>query len=536
MAFSFRELRRDLGLLTIRNDSRIRPPISRRGQKAKCIPLKKGVGDMRQPILLAILLAISIITTGCGKEPPTQVEAPEVQLAVAGASSEEAELTDLTRSVALTLGQDDRIRSTLHSAMTASPVAEGKLDFGAVMADEAFGFLSAMADATGKAPEALRQEQQSVRALEVYLPVPGHREVWKGGSDLVVASALDEDGLLAAFDLKGNPIKLRDDVPPDQPVLVLVPSETDFARAQASSVPQSAVAESGWDAPLLSTTSGSLIMTKTYLSDLHEPWYRGNPEIELHDFNASSGNFFKCVDNSDGYDQNNSYWYGSESILSYSQLNGTIVQFWEDDDGNPCPEPPNPDASTQVALSTLHTWALFTGISFYTGTFGWGTQVILGLWLTYNWGAAGFPNSDDFVGALMIPQDDECFATGTGDVRFYLVDESGNNLPDYLEVTEVDLDRNTCPVDVDITGDTFACPEGEPIGELGALVVGGSGTIQYEWWEDGVLRGTNATYSLFDLSVGTRRIDLIVTRDSGIGGDVRFVEVIEDPEGIICEF
>ena len=87
---------------------------------------------------------------------------------------------------------------------------------------------------------------------------------------------------------------------------------------------------------------------------------------------------------------------------------------------------------------------------------------------------------------------------------------------------------------VAMTGDTFACVVGEPIGEFGATVQNGSGTISYKWYEDGVLRGTSSTYTLYNLSVGTRRVEVVVTRGGESDADVRFVDVINDPEGNQC--
>ena len=99
-----------------------------------------------------------------------------------------------------------------------------------------------------------------------------------------------------------------------------------------------------------------------------------------------------------------------------------------------------------------------------------------------------------------------------------------------LEASAMD---GQCPLEIEMTGDTYACTMGYPNGEFSSIVQNGSGsaTTSYNWFEDGVLRGTSADYSLHDLSEGTREVALEVTRGDETDHDVRWVPVRYDPDG-----
>lgn len=127
-------------------------------------------------------------------------------------------LSRLARSLAVALGEDPGLRSRLRDALAASPYPEGKLEFSALVADESFGLSAAMDGEPGRTAAML----DSIIDLELYLPVPDHRN-WQGDDRLLVASLLSDNfGTVSAFDLTGAEVAVADDEPPEIPTLALV--------------------------------------------------------------------------------------------------------------------------------------------------------------------------------------------------------------------------------------------------------------------------------------------------------------------------
>src|SRR5687768_6744851 len=67
-----------------------------------------------------------------------------------------------------------------------------------------------------------------IRSLEFYMPVRKHRETWVGDGDVLVAVQLEEKDPIIAFDGIGGERQLDPDIPPEQPTLSIVASETRF--------------------------------------------------------------------------------------------------------------------------------------------------------------------------------------------------------------------------------------------------------------------------------------------------------------------
>ena len=118
----------------------------------------------------------------------------------------DAQLTRLTRSVARALGRSAALRERVRGATANSPFPEGKLEFKAIMDDDAFGLRSAMAQADGRRPGDVSRALDSIVGLELYLPVSEHRASWAGEDDLIVASLFSDDPghAISAFDLFGT--------------------------------------------------------------------------------------------------------------------------------------------------------------------------------------------------------------------------------------------------------------------------------------------------------------------------------------------
>ena len=132
------------------------------------------------------------------------------------------------RAFAMALA-NDQIRSSVYNAVRTSPYREGKLHLRTFLAAAGSGLL-----ATAKNQEpGLQAALDSLLDLEFYIPVPAHRSKWTGGSNLIVAGVLRDDGRIpAAFDLTGKEVLLQSAKdPPTTPTLALVPVETDFSSS-----------------------------------------------------------------------------------------------------------------------------------------------------------------------------------------------------------------------------------------------------------------------------------------------------------------
>ena len=109
----------------------------------------------------------------------------------------------------------------VYTELHASPYREHKLHFGTFLRGSAKPLLAAMAAARSAAPDAgvsggaaltsdaVLATLDSIVDLEFYMPVKEHFVTWTGGRDLIVASALRDDGRVPfGFDLTGQPVAL----------------------------------------------------------------------------------------------------------------------------------------------------------------------------------------------------------------------------------------------------------------------------------------------------------------------------------------
>ena len=455
----------------------------------------------------------------------------------------EAQLTRLTRSVALSLGRNAAVRGRVRSAVSVSKFAEGKLEFKALVDDAGFGLRAEMARESGTTPGRIRSALDSLPALELYLPVDAHRDSWEGEPNLIVASLLDDDSgsSISAFDLSGRPVALSLDEPPDQPVLVLVPAETDFSP------------DTGTGPALVYDDGPGIYMTSNYLVDTHEPWIHGDPELAVHVAIADVGGilssqfeFASCAgDNQTGiwnrfyFDQNDNSWSGVVKIADLSTiLDGkTSIQVWEDD-FNRCS-----DGTQHVVPHTQPSWlAVYAliGSILHLGAVEEGTMqfniygFVAGLTFTYAFGLI----RDDFVGETKALTQ-SCFATASGPVLFQLKDE----YQDYagflrLDNTE-DMNRELCaptPLQVTISGPTEAPENNGNNGGEGdvctweAIATGGSGAKTYAWTYDWAPVGNGSSWSGDTGSSGDHDLRVTVMDASGNDSDELQIQVTEFAE------
>jgi hypothetical protein len=292
---------------------------------------------------------------------------------------ERGALTDVTRLVAVALNNEPA-RQHLKRDMRAAPFREHKLELVPYLGSkDGRSLLSAMAAANGSTEDAVIKEASTVRPLEFYMPVQEHREKWTGKSEVLVVSQLEESSPIVAFDSRGQNVALDRKTAPAQPTLSIIPVETRFDRPMNPATSRNVRDENG-DAigtlePLevksskliacdetcktgdgSNTGSVSSIPPGLYLEfsrivDAKEPWFRGDPEIEVHIQGPTDigtpryGADLSCagehpVDSRKYFDQNEGFWSGRALLFSADEVNsynrkfteGFDVMVWEDDD------------------------------------------------------------------------------------------------------------------------------------------------------------------------------------------------------------
>jgi hypothetical protein len=231
---------------------------------------------------LCVAATFVSVAVACTDEPSAPEKADPSAAAlvqsVSGAYVAELEmrrlLADLTRSVALAL-DDPETRAEVYRALQASPVRENKLHFSTFLQGSGAPLLTRMAQVRAEPVNSIVASLDSLIDLEFYMPVPAHRARWSGGSDVIVASTLADDGTVpVAYSLSGGEVRLTSaKVPPGTPTLVLVPVETDFSTVP---IPR--------DAAVVTEEQPGVYMTRSEVWDDHEGWAMGEPEFEVHVF------------------------------------------------------------------------------------------------------------------------------------------------------------------------------------------------------------------------------------------------------------
>ena len=183
------------------------------------------------------------------------------------------------------------------------------------------------------------------------MPVPAHRAAWRGGADVLVATAREDRETPVAFDVRGQRRLLSPDSPPATPVLAVVPVETNFDGGDvALMLPEGGGGGGGGggDAPPPPPTG--LFMTACHFVQDFEGWLKGSPEYEIHILGqlgaSDSLTSYQCSGEHAGgayvFDQNNLDWTGSVLLFSSAQLaayksahptQNVRILALEDDDG-----------------------------------------------------------------------------------------------------------------------------------------------------------------------------------------------------------
>jgi len=293
-------------------------------------------------------------------------------------SAERAALTKIARLVAVAM-DNEPARQHLKRDMRKAPFREHKLELkNYLLSKDGQALFDRMSALASGGKTAVLETLGEIRPLEFYMPVAKHRESWTGRADVLIVSQLDESGPIVAFDEGGREIGLDRNTPPTQATLSIVPVETRFSQPMPADGSRNVRDQNG-DAigtlePMEIKASSLIACAETCLSgggtggsgsgsippglylefsrilDAKEPWFRGDPEIEVHIHGPTStgsptyGEDLSCsgeraYDYRKVFDQNGAFWEGrvllfsSEETVAYTNkfAEGFHVFFWEDD-------------------------------------------------------------------------------------------------------------------------------------------------------------------------------------------------------------
>lgn len=279
----------------------------------------------------------------------------------------------LARRFALALNSP-AFRTEVLEAIQRSGQRERRLHLQRFLLQQRARGLDRVATTTLEAAARIRADLQAAPSMEVYLPVPRHRELWQGGTNVLVATARADGEIPVAFDLRGRKHLLDPRRPPETPVIALQAWEGDD-RAECMAADQGC---GGWDddgwrepppqrggTPLPpNLTAGGVFLFGTRFFDTFEGWLKGAPEFEIHILGQKTGTTemvsYQCIGERAGvpyhWNQDDLTWSGSVMLFSQKQLDdfearhpgqGLRILVIEDDDG-PCEIKVNKDRATQL--------------------------------------------------------------------------------------------------------------------------------------------------------------------------------------------
>jgi len=345
-------------------------------------------------LVLALFAALGACSDPIGRSvAPTA--SPDVVASAGGAQSEErVALSKIARLVAIAL-DNEPARQHLKRDLRAAPFREHKVELAPYLrSSDGKALLTRMIQLNGGDENALFTTLSAIRSLELYMPVAAQRETWTGKADVLVVSQLEESAPIVGFNEAGSEVALDRKVAPDQPTLSIVPVETRFDQPMDLKKSRNVRDQNGQAIGTLepyALTQSSLIacgetcggggsggtslpagiyLEFSRLIDVKEPWFRGDPEIEVHIQGPYMGaaptyaDDLSCsgehpYDSRKYFDQNGSFWSGQVLLFSEAEVtaftqkfsDGFHVMFWEDDN-QPCTLKLDTNSLTQALQST----------------------------------------------------------------------------------------------------------------------------------------------------------------------------------------
>jgi hypothetical protein len=334
-----------------------------------------GEGVLFVALLTALVACADPASRTVGPSVSTNVQSEPTP---SSPNEERAALTKIARLVAVAM-DNEPARQHLKRDMKSAPFREHKLELAPYLrSKDGRALLDRIVTVSGGTESDLFRTLSAIRRLEFYMPVAKHRESWTGSDDVLVVSQLDERDPILAFDKSGIDVQLDRSVAPAQPTLSIVPVETRFDQPMpvivSTNVRDNNGKAIGTLEPIKLNSSSliacdypcgsggganSAIAPGLYLEfsrilDMKEPWFRGDPEVEVHiqgpsNLNAPrNGEDLSCsgehaYDPRKVFDQNGGFWQGRVMLFSADETvafankfdQGFHVLFWEDDN-EPC--------------------------------------------------------------------------------------------------------------------------------------------------------------------------------------------------------
>jgi hypothetical protein len=355
---------------------------------------------------------------------------------------ERAALSNIARLVAVAM-DNEPARQHLKRDMRAAPFREHKLELGPYLRSrDGKALLDRMVAASRESESELLGALAGIRRLELYMPVAAHRESWTGSADVLVVSQLSESEPIVGFDDTGAEVTLDRKVAPTQPTLSIVPVETRFDQPLSTIAAKNVRDRNGTSIGTLerttfnssnliscgetcggggggvsATIAPGLYLEYSRILDMKEPWFRGDPEIEVHIQGPTSqlapnyGENISCSGEhaplpSKVFDQNTGFWQGRVLLFSAEETaafiakfqQGFHVLFWEDDN-----EPCTLKLDTNVLTEILKTTATATSTVAIKVLPGASIPVVASVFLATFFSSAGpwLVTNDDFLGAAV---------------------------------------------------------------------------------------------------------------------------------------
>jgi hypothetical protein len=221
---------------------------------------------------------------------------------------------------------DPTFRGYLKSELDRSRFVEHKIQLQRFLAAGGGRAMRDVARLSASSDKEVEADAATATGMEMYFPVPAHRANWKGGSDLLVASAWEDHEAPVAYDVRGKGQVLSADHPPAVPVLAVEPVETDFSAPVGA--PTTCI-NCQPPPPIPPPPPTGLFMTYSHFVQDFEGWFKGDPEFEIHILGQSgtsdSLKDYQCAGANAGspynFDQNGLDWSGNVLLFSQAQLN-----------------------------------------------------------------------------------------------------------------------------------------------------------------------------------------------------------------------
>jgi hypothetical protein len=292
-------------------------------------------------------LCAALVVAACSDHAPLTPAGPPTDVATNAATSARERLA-ARLAVALA---DPELRQEFVDRFAASDAPEGKLQFQALARADNQRLVAQLATGSPTGVAEMLADLDAARDLEVYLPVPAHRESWHGDANLLVATIGQDGERPVAFTSTGERRLLSASTPPGTAVIALVPQEHDFDRPRATfATCASDCGDGGSDGGGGFEPPPGLYLVGTDFDENHESWLKGAPEFEFHVYGEVAGKpeQLACTGETAGrayqWNADETHWRGSVALFTaadvtaYTQRNPKAVVrivAWEDDD-KPC--------------------------------------------------------------------------------------------------------------------------------------------------------------------------------------------------------